>query len=514
MDLEKKNKHIDRKLRIIAPLIAMDAKERRRYYRQVAEANNISIATLKNWLRQYDEGKLNGLAPKYKGSGNHVKLFAGFETALARAVEIRRCDPTISVKNIIIVLESEHPEWKGLIKRATLQRHLQQAHVTLKDLRQEERNKGRKVYGRYRKEHRLDQVQCDVKVFPNVCVNASGVQCHAYLQVFLDNHSRKILSYKLSEEQNAEIALSALRAMVEQYGRIDSILTDNGSIYRGAQMARACELLGIELKFCKPYHPEGKGALERLNSTINAIENQIVDCENVSLEFLVETVGLWVQQYNDTSSNALDGRTPNYVFDNDTKALQYLQQDVISQAFMRLESRKVQKDGVISFEGKLYEVDTILSRGASRISFLVSLDNKLEMILPDNTTIPMKPIEIKSDVDKKVYEAEYCQKPDLPIPPLLAALHREQARREHRYKDEETFIKELKEKFHFKEQKPEELEITKKDKKKKLGSTKATADKSKANSNNATLKNGDVKDSPFANMQSSSSMPEKKEDKS
>lgn len=502
MDQERKNEHIDRKLRIIAPLIAMDAKERRRHINQVAQANNISKATVKNYLKQYDEGKLNGLAPKYKGSGNHVKLFAGFETALARAIEIRRDDPTISVVNIIMILESEHPEWKGFIKRATMQRHLQMAHVTLSDLRKEEKNKGRKIFGRYRKAHRLEQVQCDVKEFPDVCVNAQGVKCHAYLQVFLDNHSRKILSYKLSDNQTAEIALSALRALVEQYGRIDSILTDNGTIYRGAQMARACELLGIDLKFCKPYHPESKGGIERLNSTLNQIENQIINCENVSLDFLIDTVGLWVQKYNNTPSTALDGRTPNYVFDHDTRALQYLEQDVISQAFMRLESRKVLKDGVISFEGRLYEVDTIQSRGAARISFLVSLDNKLEMILPDNTTLPMKPIEIKSDVDKKVFEAVYCEKPDLPVPPFLAALHRERAKAEGRYKDEESFIKELKEKFHMEVKEPEELKITQKGKKKKNSGTKTADNKPKTNVNSATLKNGNVADSPFANMQS------------
>lgn len=499
MDLEKKNEHIDRKLRIIAPLLGMDEKERRRYFRQIAEANNISIPTIKNYLKQYDEGKLNGLAPKYKGSGNHVKLFAGFETALARAVEIRKYDPHISVKNIIMVLESEHPEWKDFLKRSTLQRHLQNAHVTLNDLRQQERNNGRKVFGRYRKTHRLVQVQCDVKEFPDVCVNDQGVQCHAYLQVFLDNYSRKILSYKLSDNQTAEIALSALRALVEQYGHIDSILTDNGSIYRGAQMLRACELLGIELKFCKPYHPEGKGAIERLNSTLNSLENQIINCEDVPLEFLIETVGLWVQKYNDTPSKALDGKTPNEVFNNDTRALQYLDQDVISQAFMRLESRRVQKDGVISYEGRLYEVDTIQSRGAARISFLVSLDNKLEMILPDNTTLPMKPIEIKSDVDKKVFEAEYCEKPDLPIPPYIATLFRERAKANGTYKDEESFIKDLLEHFHMHVKEPEELQITKK---KKSNSKKAQNTSSQANTNAATIRDGDVSDSPFANMQS------------
>ena len=89
----------------------------------------------------------------------------------------------------------------------------------------------------------------------------------------MDNHSRKVLAFKLSDTQDVSIALDPLRTLLERYGRFDSILTDNGSIYRSAQLEHVCQVTGIKLKFCKPYTPESKGMIERLYLTANEIEH-------------------------------------------------------------------------------------------------------------------------------------------------------------------------------------------------------------------------------------------------
>lgn len=102
----------------------------------------------------------------------------------------------------------------------------------------------------------MEQVQCDVKVLPQ-CLLDDGTPGRLYLQLWVDNHSRKILSYLASPKEDTRLALMSLRTLLEKYGRIGSIYTDNGPIYRSEEMGRACRLAGAELKFARPYSPEG-----------------------------------------------------------------------------------------------------------------------------------------------------------------------------------------------------------------------------------------------------------------
>jgi len=48
--------------------------------------------------------------------------------------------------------------------------------------------------------------------------------------------------------------------------------------------------------------------------------------------------------------------SPEYAYRSDNKALKFLDPDVITNAFLHCEERKVDKSGCISFEGKKYEV--------------------------------------------------------------------------------------------------------------------------------------------------------------
>ena len=513
MNKERENYYKDYRLQLIMPILNTEKSKRAALYRQISEAKNISIITLKRYVNSYENFKLDGLVPKYKGSGTHIRHYVDFDVAMERAIELRKEDPHISVKNIIMILESEHPDWKNIFKRATMQRYLQKYHVTLSDLVKKEKNKGRKVYGRYRKAHRLEQVQCDVKVFPDVCVNEKNVRCRAYLQLFSDNYSRKILSYTLSDNQTADIALSALRTMVEKYGKIDSILTDNGSIYRGAQMLRACTVLGIDLKFCKPYEPTGKGMIERQNLELNQIEHQIESCEDVSLEFLGKTVGLWIDEYNNKPNSELGNKCPNELFENDTRKLAHIDQEVIHHAFTTLSSRKVEKDGSISVNGKKYKVDMLLLNNHARVTILIDLEGQVWHVADDNTAFPMAPMEVKPDVDEDVFKKETELEVVKPkVPSWIAAVHREAARRNNTYKDEESFMKELEASFYGQTQE-QDADASKtegngsksaqnngKTKTKKVKKEQKTTTASSAKRTASTIKSVDVNDSPFAHM--------------
>lgn len=459
MKIEKEREYQNRRLRLITPLLHNNKEQNRSLLLQIAQANNISVRTLKRYLKRYRQEGISGLIPRYVGSGTFVRLFTGFEQALKRAVALRKQDPYISVRNIIAVLESEHPEWKNLICRSTLQRYLQKQQVTLSDLRREEKCRGRKVYGRYRKQEILEQIQCDVKELPKVCVNESGVTCKGYLQLWSDNCSRKILAFKLSDTQDVTIALDPLKTLIERYGVFDSILTDNGSIYRSAQMEHACNVLGIKLNFCKPYSPEAKGMIERQNLALNEIEHQIENLNSVRLSALTELITLWINRYNAQKSSSLNGLSPDEVFSGSARQFKFLDPDIIALAFTQSCSRKISKDGTVSFNHTLYKADLSGADEHHRVTLLVSYDNKVEQVLPDNRTVRIFPIEIKSNVDFKADRAVAKETSQTTTsesnngsdadPALLIALLRDEARKNGTYKDEASFLAEVKQRLFY-----------------------------------------------------------------
>lgn len=80
-------------------------------------------------------------------------------------------------------------------------------------------------------------MSADVKGPPRgVCVDSEGLPVTPYVQLWMDNYSRKILTWKIDTSQTADIAISSLYELIKLYGIPDSILTDQGSIYRGVYM--------------------------------------------------------------------------------------------------------------------------------------------------------------------------------------------------------------------------------------------------------------------------------------
>ena len=133
--------------------------------------------------------------------------------------------------------------------------------------------------------------QGDVKEPPRYCVvNEKGLPVTPYIQLWMDNYSRKILTYKIDISQKEGLALSSFKLLIEQYGIPETILTDQGSIYHGQAFNHCCHCLGITHKRSKPYTPQSKGALERANGTLDARLDQIRLMDNLRYDKFVELI--------------------------------------------------------------------------------------------------------------------------------------------------------------------------------------------------------------------------------
>lgn len=92
-----------------------------------------------------------------------------------------------------------------------------------------------------------------------------------YVHIAVDDYSRFAYAEVLPDEK-AATAAAFLRRTLAHYRRrgirVERILTDNGSCYRGAIHALACRTLGIRHSRTRPYRPQTNGKAERFIRTL------------------------------------------------------------------------------------------------------------------------------------------------------------------------------------------------------------------------------------------------------
>ena len=92
-----------------------------------------------------------------------------------------------------------------------------------------------------------------------------------YVHVAVDDYSRLAYAEVLADE-NAVTAAGFLARAADFYRRhgirVEGVLTDNGSAYRGVVHALACRRLGIRHLRTRPYRPQTNGKAERFIRTL------------------------------------------------------------------------------------------------------------------------------------------------------------------------------------------------------------------------------------------------------
>jgi transposase InsO family protein len=95
-----------------------------------------------------------------------------------------------------------------------------------------------------------------------------------YLILLIDDFSRFILGFRLVEETSADEVIFLVREAVNQYGKMEELLTDRGFVFyswRGInRFERYLEQERIDHTHARPHHPQTLGKVEALNQRIQA----------------------------------------------------------------------------------------------------------------------------------------------------------------------------------------------------------------------------------------------------
>ncbi len=403
---------------IIVPLMddALDVAQKQELREKLAERNGISERSIYRYENAYSEGGFENLKPKNRDLRPYQGHPDNFNELLTEAVMLKREVPSRSVSQIITILELEGRVKSGVLARSTVARHLNNLGYSNRQLRMYV-EAGKSSSKRFWKLHRMQLLEGDIKYGPKLPIGKNGKFVQTYLCALIDNHSRYIVSSRFYDNQEATIVEDNLRRAVVAYGKCDAIYVDRGTQYISRELKSACARLGIRLLHAKPYSPQSKGAIEVFNRLVNSFIAEVKAAKIKTLEAMNYHWNNFIEAYyhekkHDGLQELLgkDVRSedckPIVQWSRDSRPLIFIDIGIVAEAFLHHETRKVDKSGCISFQGRKYEVSVTLIGAKVEIAFDPMATETLTVHYKDIKPFDVKPLVI----------GEFCtgSKPQLP----------------------------------------------------------------------------------------------------
>jgi hypothetical protein len=179
---------------------------------------------------------------------------------------------------------------------------------------------------------------------------------------FLDDATRDVIHGEFYDSLDQTIVEDCFRKAILKEGLPRRVYFDQGKQYRNKWMERACAILEIKLLYAKPYSPEATGKIERFNRTVESFMDEAALKYCKTLDEYNKFFDVWLAEcYHTREHGSLDGKTPEIAYKSSEAPLRFASPEIVASAFMRVEQRKVDKSGCISFSGRKYEVSALLA---------------------------------------------------------------------------------------------------------------------------------------------------------
>ena len=134
-----------------------------------------------------------------------------------------------------------------------------------------------------------------------------------YLVAVMDWHSRKVLSWRVSNTMDTDFCVEALEEAIDQYASPEIFNTDQGSQFTSEAFTEVLRENGIRISM------DGKGSwrdnvfVERLWRSLKYEEVYLKAYESVGSA--KAEIGKWIEFYNSVRRHSgLGGLTPNQVY--------------------------------------------------------------------------------------------------------------------------------------------------------------------------------------------------------
>lgn len=410
-----RNNEALKRYRIISPLLddELDPAAYAKLKSEAAEKNGISERTVRRYVSAFNASGFDGLKPAVRKYYKKGVLPDNYDDILAQAIQLRREVPGRSIEQIILILELEGRVGPGVLKRSTLQAHIQDAgysRTQMEVYRSAEKGSSR----RFCKPHRMMLIQGDIKYGLMLPIGENGKKVQTYLSSAIDDHSRYVLASKFYDNQEECIVEDTFHTAILKYGRFDRAYFDNGSQYIARQLKLSLAKLSIRISHAPVNSGRSKGKIEKFHQVVDRFLDEAKAKKIRTLEELNRYWTIFLEEYyhNDPHDGIREyyeskgitvpgeGITPLQEFNRDTRGLTYLDTKLVNEAFLYHDTRKVDKGGCISFQNRQYEAKAELIGQQVEIAYDPNAPETITISYPGTEPFVSKPLNITGYNDR------------------------------------------------------------------------------------------------------------------
>jgi len=228
---------------------------------EFARVWGVSYSSLHTWIKRYEEGGPMALERGIHAGKGKRRIGRDVEQAI---VETRKRFPAaglLRIKNWLY-------RFRGVkVSTGSIRRTLVETNQPPRQAEQRKKKRRRPDVRRFERARPGALWQSDIT---SCVLPRSGLRC--YLTVFLDDHSRFIVSWALALHQRQGLVIEALLTGIERFGKPEEVLTDQGRQYYSWRGKGGVQKLlikqGIHHVVARSHHPQTLGKCERLWKTL------------------------------------------------------------------------------------------------------------------------------------------------------------------------------------------------------------------------------------------------------
>lgn len=221
----------------------------------------ISKASLHTWLTRYKESGPKALERKQHAGKGQSRLGSTVRTEIVQA---KHTFPSFGLKRLRDWLF----RFRGIkVSTGAIRNTLEKVDTPPQPPVPQRRRRRKPAVHRFERSRPGELWQSDITSAP---LARQGVR--TYLTVFLDDHSRYVVSWALALHQKQELVVEALLQGIDRFGKPEEVLTDQGRQYyswRGRSgFQKLLDKQGIRHVVARSHHPQTLGKCERLWKTL------------------------------------------------------------------------------------------------------------------------------------------------------------------------------------------------------------------------------------------------------
>jgi putative transposase len=246
---------------------------------QIASVHQLSVRTLRRWVRQYRVDGLAGLSRAARKDRGHRRSLTPHLQQVIEGLALQTPRRTVATIYRETARISREHNWTPP-SYSTIKRIVRQIDPALTTLAHEGSTAYQEAFDliyRHQASAPNEVWQADHSLLPIVVLNAHGKPAKPWLTIILDDYSHGVSGYYLGFQSPTALqtALTLYQAIWRKTdprwhlcGIPARFYTDNGSDFTSSHLEQVAADLKMELVFSWPGHPRGRGKIERFFRTV------------------------------------------------------------------------------------------------------------------------------------------------------------------------------------------------------------------------------------------------------